>query len=98
MFYELFVITASALGMTLFLLYFLAVQISGRIPDDERMIAIGKAVVFGDDSSPSSGGRRAEGWAGFLERAITTPVGQDILKMLAGKIGGGAGGMTNYGP
>lgn len=97
MWYELFIITSSGLGVAIFLIYLLA----SRIPTQEDLLAVGMAVVdaklkeFGlDDTSSSGGGRKAEGWAGMLERFIVTPVGQEIAKKFAGTLTGG----MNYGP
>ncbi len=103
MWYEAFVISSSTAGVLAFLIYVLAHQIARRIPTAEQLIDeadkrwdIGS--FFGSSSSPSGGGRKAEGWAGMIERFIATPVGQDIAKKVLGGIGGAQGGMTNYGP
>lgn len=95
MWYELFVITATAAGFLGFLVYLLL----ARVPSGEDLLQIGTAIVdakiqeFG--LSPSgAGGRPPEG---LVERILAIPGVQDYIGSMLKNMGqGGVGGL--YGP
>ncbi len=86
MWYEIAVITSSALGVTLFLIYFLAVQIAGRIPTAEDMVEAAVAKFGLEETATGAGGRQNEG---FLDKILAIPgVQADIGNLLNKQRGG----------
>ncbi len=81
MWYEAFVITATASGFLGFLVYILL----ARIPSQEDLLAIGMAVVDAklkdfNLAPPGPGGRKQEGFLGLAEMVMSTPWGQQLVE------------------
>ena len=90
MWYEAFVITATAAGFLGFLVYILL----ARIPTTEDLVAVGTAVVDMKLKefnlvSPGPGGRKAEGLLGLAETVLATPWGQQLVEGIVKKQTGG---------
>ena len=84
--YELFVITATAAGFLGFLVYLLLARVPSQESMFETMMAVADAKIkeFGL-TSPGPGGRKSEGLWGFVESFLSTPMGQKLVEGFAQK-------------
>ena len=90
MWYEAFVITATAVGFLGFLVYILL----ARIPSREDLFGIAMAVADAKLKefnlvSPGPGGRKTEGLLGLAETVLATPWGQQLVEGFVKKQTGG---------
>ncbi len=89
MWYEAFVISTSIAGVLAFLIYFLAVQIAGRIPTAEDMVEAAVAKFGLEETTSGSGGRQNEG---FVDKILAIPgvqayIGNMLNKQMGGLVG-----------